>query len=85
MDRERERKLKIELERGKKAETLRPFLQEFYELEKQRAIVDLLQSRKDPETVRADMKAAKRLVDYINNIFLRGELADRKLSPKEDK
>ncbi|WP_418925425.1 hypothetical protein [Dialister succinatiphilus] len=77
MDKDKEIRLREIIRRGENFEPLKEFISEFYEVEKGKAIVDLLSSSKDAETVRADLRASKRLVDYIKILTARAEAAKK--------
>lgn len=80
----KERRLREFIKEGQKAEELMDFLNEFYEVEKGKVVIDLLRTTKPPELIRGDLRAAKRLVDYIKTIALRGKQARNVLNEKTE-
>lgn len=76
---EKERKLVKILKDGGKAETLLTFLDEFMDYSNKLAVSELLTTTKDPNIVKADLRASKRLCTYIKNMVGIGSLAEKKL------
>ena len=77
--REREKLLREMVKKGKSAETLSAFLSEFKRTEETAALNALLCTAKDPNIIRADLRAAMRFVDNINAIINVGKVAESKL------
>lgn len=77
--RERERRLQEMIKKGKSAETLSSFLTEFQKSEEHAALYALLHTAKDPDTIRADLRAAKRFTDTMMAIINTGKIAESKL------
>lgn len=77
--RERERRLQEMIKKGKSAETLSSFLKEFQKSEEHAALYALLNTAKDPNTIRADLRAAKRFTDTMIAIINTGKIAESKL------
>ena len=77
--RERERRLQEMIKKGKSAETLSSFLKEFQKSEEHTALYALLHTAKDPHTIRADLRAAKRFTDTMIAIINTGKIAESKL------
>lgn len=78
--RERERRLRKMIESGNRAKHLTAFIDEFMEASNERAINEMLTTAKDPSVIKADLRASKRLCDYIRNIISMGVLAEQKLN-----
>lgn len=76
---EREKRLQEMVKKGDRADTLSEFISDFVESEKERALNDLLKTARPPETVKAELKATMRFVEYINGIIQYGKLAKMKL------
>ena len=76
---EKERKLVNMLKDGDKASTLLTFLDAFMEYSNKVAVSELLTTTKDPNIIKADLRASKRVCTYIKNIVGIGKLADNKL------
>lgn len=77
--RERERRLQEMIKKGKSAETLSSFLKEFQKSEEYAALYALLHTAKDPNAIRADLRAAKRFTDTMIAIINTGKIAESKL------
>ncbi len=77
--REREKVLRDMVKKGKSAETLSSFLSEFKRTEEDAALKALLLTAKDPNIIRADLRAAMRFVDNMNAIINLGKVAESKL------
>lgn len=77
--REREKVLRDMVKKGKSAETLSSFLSEFKKAEEAAALKALLLTAKDPNIIRADLRAAMRFVDNMNAIINVGKVAESKL------
>lgn len=76
---EKERKLVKMLKDGSKAEILLSFLDEFMRYSNELAVNELLTTTKDPNIIKADLRASKRVCTYIKNMVSIGKLADSKL------
>lgn len=76
---EKERKLAKLLKDGDKASTLLTFLDEFMDYSNKVAVSELLTTTKDPNIIKADLRASKRVCTYIKNIVSISKLADNKL------
>lgn len=76
---EKERKLVNMLKEGDKASTLLTFLDEFMEYSNKVAVSELLTTTKDPNIIKADLRASKRVCTYIKNMVNISKLADNKL------
>lgn len=79
MDSDKEKRLREIIKRGDKVEPLKELLAEFYEVEKAKAVIDLLNTTKDPKLVKADLRAAKRLIDYFKVLTVRANTARKML------
>lgn len=77
--RERERRLQEMIKKGKSAETLSSFLEEFQKSEEHAALYALLHTAKDPNAIRADLRATKRFTDTMIAIINTGKIAESKL------
>lgn len=76
---EKERKLVNMLKDGDKASTLLTFLDAFMEYSNKVAVSELLTTTKDPNIIKADLRASKRVCTYIKNMVSISKLADNKL------
>lgn len=76
---EKERKLVNMLKEGDKASTLLTFLDAFMEYSNKVAVSELLTTTKDPNIIKADLRASKRVCTYIKNMVSISKLADNKL------
>lgn len=76
---EKERKLVNMLKEGDKASTLLTFLDAFMEYSNKVAVSELLTTTKDPNIIKADLRASKRVWTYIKNMVSISKLADDKL------
>lgn len=76
---EKERKLVNMLKEGDKASTLLTFLDAFMEYSNKVAVSELLTTTKDPNIIKADLRASKRVCTYIKNMVNISKLADNKL------
>lgn len=76
---EHERKLVKMIKDGEKAKTLLTFLDDFMKYSNELAVNELLTTTKDPNIIKADLRASKRVCTYIKNIVGIGKLADNKL------
>lgn len=80
---ERERRLVAMVKEGDKAKSLDHFLDEFIKFSNGNAINELTTTTKDAEVIKADLRAAYRLVRYIKSIAGYGKMAEQKLKENE--
>lgn len=64
------------IQAGTRAKDLSEFLTQFVRAEKERAINELLNTSRDANLIRADLKADMRIVGHITSIINKGKIAE---------